>query len=60
MASAAQGNIPDYLNQDLLTRSLANGFHNEGIIVDKFEIAPATAAGDNYMSDVFRINVKYR
>uniref|UniRef100_A0A8D8FJT2 (northern house mosquito) hypothetical protein n=1 Tax=Culex pipiens TaxID=7175 RepID=A0A8D8FJT2_CULPI len=60
MASATQGNIPEYLNQDLLTRSLANGFHNEGVIVDTFEIAPATAAGDNYMSDVFRINVKYR
>lgn len=57
---AAASHTPDYLNQDLLTRSLANGFQNEAIIVDTFEIAPATAAGDNYMSDVFRINVKYR
>lgn len=58
--TSAQEHIPSYLNKALITRSLANGFCNEDVVVDKIEIVPATAAGDNYMSDVFRIGVKYR
>lgn len=58
--TSAQENIPSYLNKDFITQSLTNGLGNGNVVVDKFDITPATAAGDNYMSDVFRIHVKYR
>ncbi|XP_055638672.1 uncharacterized protein LOC129776822 [Toxorhynchites rutilus septentrionalis] len=60
MASVNQGKIPEYLNENLIRKSLVNGFQDESVAVENFNITPATSAGDNYMSDVFRVRVEYR
>lgn len=52
--------IPDYLNEELIRKTLRKEFNSEDIVVEEFDVSPATSAGDNYMSDVFRIPVKYR
>ncbi|KXJ76422.1 hypothetical protein RP20_CCG009676 [Aedes albopictus] len=52
--------IPDYLNEELIRETLRKEFKSEDIVVEEFDVSPATSAGDNYMSDVFRIPVKYR
>ncbi|XP_055615204.1 uncharacterized protein LOC129761507 [Toxorhynchites rutilus septentrionalis] len=59
-ALPAKVQVPEYLNEDLIKRSLANGFQNDSVTVKKLQISPATSAGDNYMSEVFRIHVEYR
>ncbi|XP_055616033.1 uncharacterized protein LOC129762073 [Toxorhynchites rutilus septentrionalis] len=60
MSLPDKAQVPEYFNQNLIKRSLVSGLNNDDIIVNEFQISPATSAGDNYMSDVFRIAVKYR
>ncbi|XP_058818116.1 uncharacterized protein LOC131681376 [Topomyia yanbarensis] len=60
MSAASQVIIPDYLNEDLIKKSLVSEYRNGNLVVEKFEISPATSSGDNYMSDVFRIHIKFR
>ncbi|XP_058443776.1 uncharacterized protein LOC131425709 [Malaya genurostris] len=60
MSAASQLIIPDYLNEELIKKSLVSEYQNDNLVVEKFEISPATSSGDNYMSDVFRIQIKFR
>ncbi|XP_065088833.1 uncharacterized protein LOC135710240 [Ochlerotatus camptorhynchus] len=60
MSTTVKFVTPDYLNEDLIRRSLIKEFHSDDIVLEKFEITPATSPGDNYLSDVFRIPVKLR
>lgn len=52
--------LPPYLEADLIEKSLAYLYPDEAIVVENFEIFPATTAGDNYISDVFRVSVQFR
>ncbi|EAT45856.1 AAEL002917-PA [Aedes aegypti] len=58
--AAVKCSIPEYLNEDLIRNTLIKEFHSDDIVVEEFDVSPATSAGDNYMSDVFRIPVKFR
>lgn len=60
MSTETKSLIPEYLNEDLIKDTLISEFKNDQISVEEFAIAPATSPGDNYMSDVFRIQVKFR
>ncbi|XP_055541597.1 uncharacterized protein LOC129727622 [Wyeomyia smithii] len=60
MSASNQVNVPNYLNEELVRKSLINEFHSDDLQVVSLDISPATSSGDNYMSDVFRIHVKFR
>ncbi|XP_055545744.1 uncharacterized protein LOC129730439 [Wyeomyia smithii] len=55
--------LPVYLNESLILRSLESGLEyprRVAVKVNKFLIRSATTAGDNYLSDVFRMWVSYK
>lgn len=58
MATAAP--IPDHLNKDLFKEILQGICNSEDVVVEEFEVSLATLPGDNYLSDVYRVPVKYR
>uniref|UniRef100_A0A182P9U0 CHK domain-containing protein n=1 Tax=Anopheles epiroticus TaxID=199890 RepID=A0A182P9U0_9DIPT len=51
--------VPEYINERLVEKSLANGLGLQAVRILECNISRATANGDNYMSDVFRIAVRY-
>ncbi|XP_055524794.1 uncharacterized protein LOC129718244 [Wyeomyia smithii] len=53
-------NVPSYLDDELVRKSLSNEFPSKDLKVESLDISPATSSGDNYLSDVFRIHVKFR
>ncbi|XP_050094469.1 uncharacterized protein LOC126577099 [Anopheles aquasalis] len=50
---------PDYLDEQLLLKTLASGLQVPRAKIVSKQITRATANGDNYMSDVFRIVVHF-
>ncbi|XP_053699350.1 uncharacterized protein LOC128746325 [Sabethes cyaneus] len=55
--------LPVYLNETLIRRALEHGLEyprRVAVKVDKFIIRSATTAGDNYLSDVFRMWASYK
>uniref|UniRef100_A0A182M3D1 CHK kinase-like domain-containing protein n=1 Tax=Anopheles culicifacies TaxID=139723 RepID=A0A182M3D1_9DIPT len=54
----AQKQLPSYLTESLIRRSLEHDLQRS-VTIDRFTAGPATAAGDNYLSDVFWIRVEY-
>ncbi|XP_050077801.1 uncharacterized protein LOC126564745 [Anopheles maculipalpis] len=54
----AQQQLPSYLTESLIQRSLEHDLQRP-VTIDRFTAGPATAAGDNYLSDVFWIRVEY-
>ncbi|XP_058443777.1 uncharacterized protein LOC131425710 [Malaya genurostris] len=56
------GLIPQYLNETFIRTSLENGLDQPNLArieILKFLVRSATTAGDNYLSDVFRVWVRY-
>ncbi|XP_052889969.1 uncharacterized protein LOC128298264 [Anopheles moucheti] len=51
--------VPEYINERLIVKSIANGFGVRKPRILNSNITRATANGDNYMSDVFRIVASY-
>uniref|UniRef100_A0A182QMU3 CHK kinase-like domain-containing protein n=1 Tax=Anopheles farauti TaxID=69004 RepID=A0A182QMU3_9DIPT len=51
--------VPEYINDRLIERSLVQGLGVKRPRIVERSITRATANGDNYMSDVFRIAVRY-
>lgn len=51
--------VPEYINERLIEKSIVNGLGVKRPRVVESNITRATANGDNYMSDVFRIAVRY-
>ncbi|XP_035790865.1 uncharacterized protein LOC118466080 [Anopheles albimanus] len=51
--------VPDYLDEPLLLQTLASGLQVPRAKIVSKQITRATANGDNYMSDVFRIVVHF-
>ncbi|ETN65118.1 Juvenile hormone-inducible protein [Anopheles darlingi] len=51
--------VPDYLDEQLLLKALASGLQVPRAKIVSKQITRATANGDNYMSDVFRIVVHF-
>uniref|UniRef100_A0A182KFL6 CHK domain-containing protein n=1 Tax=Anopheles christyi TaxID=43041 RepID=A0A182KFL6_9DIPT len=51
--------VPEYINERLVEKSLSNGLGLQDVRILECSITRATANGDNYMSDVFRIAVRY-
>lgn len=49
---------PDWLNQDFIQNALQEAFKDNSLKVSKFSINLATAPGDNYVSQIFRVNVE--
>ncbi|ETN66691.1 Juvenile hormone-inducible protein [Anopheles darlingi] len=50
--------LPSYLTESLIKRSLEHEL-GRPVTIESFTAGPATAAGDNYLSDVFWIRVLY-
>uniref|UniRef100_A0A1I8JW81 CHK domain-containing protein n=1 Tax=Anopheles quadriannulatus TaxID=34691 RepID=A0A1I8JW81_ANOQN len=57
-APKQQQQLPSYLTESLIQRSLEHDLQRP-VTIDRFTAGPATAAGDNYLSDVFWIRVEY-
>uniref|UniRef100_A0A1Y9IVG8 CHK domain-containing protein n=1 Tax=Anopheles minimus TaxID=112268 RepID=A0A1Y9IVG8_9DIPT len=53
-----QQQLPSYLTESLIKRSLEHDLQRT-VTIDRFTAGPATAAGDNYLSDVYWIRVEY-
>ncbi|XP_049300057.1 uncharacterized protein LOC125772397 [Anopheles funestus] len=51
--------VPEYINEQLIVKSIANGSGVRKPQILESKITRATANGDNYMSDVFRIVASY-
>ncbi|XP_053658200.1 uncharacterized protein LOC128707273 [Anopheles marshallii] len=51
--------VPEYINERLIVKSIVNGFGVRKPRILNSNITRATANGDNYMSDVFRIVASY-
>uniref|UniRef100_A0A182T1A2 CHK domain-containing protein n=1 Tax=Anopheles maculatus TaxID=74869 RepID=A0A182T1A2_9DIPT len=51
--------VPEYINEQLIVKSIANGLGVSKPQILASNISRATANGDNYMSDVFRITASY-
>lgn len=51
--------IPHWLHQCFVEMHLRNYFKNENLKIVNFTVAPATAPGENYASDLYRVNVTF-
>lgn len=50
---------PKWLNKEFLEKHLRNYFNYQKLAIDNFEVKPATAKGDNYASDLYRVKVTF-
>ncbi|PSN29278.1 hypothetical protein C0J52_28251 [Blattella germanica] len=58
MASEVQDGISSWCTKEFLENALQQGKSNPDLRVDRYQIEKATSSGDNYLSDMFRINLK--
>jgi hypothetical protein len=49
---------PDWLNRSFLETALKSGADRSRVTVISSDVERATAAGDNYASDMYRVNVR--
>jgi hypothetical protein len=49
---------PKWLNRSYLERALKSGADRSLVTVTSSDVERATAAGDNYCSDMYRVNVR--
>jgi hypothetical protein len=49
---------PKWLNRSFLERALKSGADGSRVTVTSSDVERATAAGDNYGSDIYRVNVR--
>lgn len=62
--AASKPNVlfPEYLNEALVREALECGLEyptRNSVHIDQFIVRTATSAGDNYLSDVFRVWVRF-
>lgn len=50
---------PKWLNADFLQRHLRSYYKSDGVVVQNFTVQPATAAGENFASSIYRIKVYF-
>lgn len=50
---------PKWLNKEFLEKHLRKYFGLQQLTIDNFEVKPATAKGDNYASDLYRVKVTF-
>lgn len=48
---------PEWLTQDFVQNALREGFQDKSLSISKYSITPATSAGDNYVSQIFRAKI---
>ncbi|PSN39643.1 hypothetical protein C0J52_23421 [Blattella germanica] len=58
MASTEMKSVSNWCNKMFLENALQRGLSKPNIHVVNFEIEKATASGDNYLSDMFRVSLK--
>jgi len=54
----AETDIPNWLNSSFFERALRSAGYGPNVTVTSSEIGRATAAGDNYASDIFRAKLQ--
>lgn len=54
---ADNAEIPDWLNAAFIEQHLRSYYENSELKVDKFLVRSATAKGENYASDIYRVKV---
>ena len=55
-----KGADAEWINNTFLEKVLTSSQVDGGIKVTSYEIARATAAGDNYASEMYRVSVQYQ
>uniref|UniRef100_A0A182ILS7 CHK domain-containing protein n=1 Tax=Anopheles atroparvus TaxID=41427 RepID=A0A182ILS7_ANOAO len=51
--------VPPYINEELIATSIADGLRVKNVRIVERTVTRAVPVGDNYMSDVFRIVVRF-
>ncbi|KFB53865.1 AGAP010766-PA-like protein [Anopheles sinensis] len=51
--------VPPYIGEELIVQSITDGLRVKNVRVVEHKITRAVSAGDNYMSDVYRIVVRF-
>ncbi|PSN36161.1 hypothetical protein C0J52_17002 [Blattella germanica] len=51
---------PSWLNNEFLEKALRCGEKDQSLAIVSFDIKPATVAGDNYASEMFRVTIKVK
>lgn len=67
MSSASETNVasnpvdlvPKWINSHCLDKHLQHYFGDTDITIVNYEVKPATASGENFASDLFRVKVTY-
>jgi len=54
----AETDIPNWLNSSFFETALRSGGYGQNVTVTSSEIGSATAAGENYASDIFRAKLQ--
>jgi len=54
----AEADVPNWLNSSFFETALRSAGYGPNVIVTSSEIGRATAAGDNYASDIFRAKMQ--
>jgi hypothetical protein len=54
----AETDTPVWLNGSFLETALRSGGYGPGVTVTSSELRRATAAGDNYLCDIFRVKMQ--
>lgn len=50
---------PKWLNKCFVESHLRNYFNSKNLKIIRFNVQPATAKGENYASDLYRVNVTF-
>lgn len=53
--SACNDNIPTWMDEIFVLKCLQDYMPNSRVVVHNFQVKTATAKGENYASDIFRI-----
>lgn len=56
---STENNISNFINKELLQNAMQKYKSDSKLKVIDFSMSNATDKGDNYTSDIFRVNVKY-
>lgn len=50
---------PEWLTPEYIENMLRGFFKDDSLLVGKFQVQPGSSVGDNYVSQIFRVNVDY-
>lgn len=51
--------IPEHLNSEFFSEALNNGLNTKDVKILKLDFSLGSAAGDNYLSNIYRVVVTY-